>query len=154
MDSLGVGTIGVLLRDVDLGMLARTVWGEARGEGETGWAAVAWVIRNRAEWPGGPHWWGATVSAVCLHPYQFSCWNHNDPNFARLSATKSDTLENYAEIFAVGSSVMAGDIPDPTGRASHYEVRGTTASWQADAVRRGIAPVRIGHHDFYRIGPG
>jgi spore germination cell wall hydrolase CwlJ-like protein len=28
-------------------LLARTLWGEARGEGDCGQIAVAWTIRNR-----------------------------------------------------------------------------------------------------------
>jgi len=32
-----------------LDTMARTVWGEARGEGERGMEAIAWVIKNRAK---------------------------------------------------------------------------------------------------------
>ena len=41
-----------------LDTLARTLWGEARGEGRAGMQAVANVIRNRAARPG---WWGRSV---------------------------------------------------------------------------------------------
>ena len=34
-------------RDVDV--LARTIWGEARGEGRAGQIAVGWAIRNQVE---------------------------------------------------------------------------------------------------------
>jgi spore germination cell wall hydrolase CwlJ-like protein len=35
---------------------------------------------NRVHSPRFP----ATAGAVCLQPRQFSCWNHNDPNRARI----------------------------------------------------------------------
>ena len=35
--------------DKDQDILARTLWGEARGEGVAGQIAVAWSIRNRVE---------------------------------------------------------------------------------------------------------
>jgi len=34
--------------------------------------AIAWLIRNRVE---GKKWFGNTYQAVCLKPWQFSCWN-------------------------------------------------------------------------------
>ena len=47
--------------DRALDLLARTVWGEARGECFRGKLAVAWVARNRAE---HPRWWGDRKSVV------------------------------------------------------------------------------------------
>ena len=47
----------------EIDLLARTIWGEARGEGQTGMQAVANVIMNRVK-KGG--WWGATVQDVVL----------------------------------------------------------------------------------------
>jgi Cell Wall Hydrolase len=43
---------------------------------------VAWVIRNRAD---KPSWWGGpSIASVVLHPYQFSSFNHNDPNATKM----------------------------------------------------------------------
>lgn len=36
-------------RERDIDVLARTIWGEARGEGLAGQIAVGWCIRNRVE---------------------------------------------------------------------------------------------------------
>jgi spore germination cell wall hydrolase CwlJ-like protein len=58
------------------GVLARTLWAEARSQGGEGMHAVANVILNRAA---QPDWWGKDIRSVCLAPYQFSCWNENDP---------------------------------------------------------------------------
>jgi hypothetical protein len=44
--------------NTDRDILARTLWGEARGEGLAGEIAVAWTIRNRV-FDGNPKsWWG------------------------------------------------------------------------------------------------
>ena len=61
-------------------VLARTLYGEARGEGLPGIEAVACVILNRVAFAKarGRYWWGNTVSQVCLKPGQFSCWNAGD----------------------------------------------------------------------------
>lgn len=60
----------------DVVTLARTLWGEARGEPIEGQVAVAWVIRNRAD---GARFAGqllgreGAVAHVCLTLWQFSC---------------------------------------------------------------------------------
>ena len=70
------------MNDEDVDALARTVFGEARGECLSGQEAVASVILNRVAFSGrrGGYWWGNTVYEVCHKPWQFSCWNQNDPN--------------------------------------------------------------------------
>lgn len=83
--------------DQEIDVMARTLWGEARGESHTGIVAVAWVILNRARADigadGKPDWWGEGIIGVCCKPWQFSCWNENDPNRAKMIALKEgDTL--------------------------------------------------------------
>ena len=72
----------------DRDILARTLWGEARGEGFDGQIAVAWTIRNRVFDGKAKSWWGEGYAEVCLKPWQFSCWNQNDPNYVYLSGAK------------------------------------------------------------------
>lgn len=151
MSELPLLTTSILLQPGDLETAARTVWGEARGEPELGQVAVAWVIRNRAEWT-PPAWWGDSIKTVCRKPFQFSCWNPRDPNRAHLLGSV-DALEGYADIFTIVSGVLTGDTKDPTGGATHYRVRGTPAIWESEVRRRGIEPVSIGKHDFYALGP-
>lgn len=61
----------------DVKIMAKTLYGEARNQGWKGLVAVGEVILNRAKRPG---WWGKDIASVCTAPYQFSCWNRNDPN--------------------------------------------------------------------------
>ncbi|MCK6454851.1 MAG: cell wall hydrolase [Alphaproteobacteria bacterium] len=130
--------------------LARTIWGEARGEGFRGKLAVGWVARNRAE---HPRWWGRDLEAVLLKPAQFSCWNADDPNAAKCLRVGPDDRA-FVDCLAAAHAVIEGTIADPTdadgaGGADHYHVAGLVPAWS-----QGRAPlVAIGRHVFYRIRP-
>jgi len=50
----------------DRNILARTLWGEARGESLAGQVAVACVIRNRVNDAKDRSWWGEGYAGVCL----------------------------------------------------------------------------------------
>lgn len=52
------------LKEMEIDVLARTLWGEARGEGSTGMEAVASVILNRVEVAKrrGHYWWGNKIN--------------------------------------------------------------------------------------------
>lgn len=124
--------------------MARTLWGEARGEGPAGMAAVAWVIRNRVA--SRVRWWGRGVVGVCRHPFQFSCWNPGDPNLIRLrDVTVSDP--HFTAAVRIARDVLAGRVPDPTGGADHYHAATVAPDWA-----RGREPTaRIGGHLFYKL---
>lgn len=124
-------------------VIARTLWGEARGEGIAGMAAVAGVIANRAH---NPRWWGKDAKGVCLKPWQFSCWNTDDPNRPKLLAvTGADPL--FAAALALADEVLAGRLRDVTNTADHYHTRGVAPRWSA-----GKTPVAaIGTHRFFRL---
>lgn len=112
--------------------LARTLWGEARGEPVRGIEAVAAVIVNRvraAERRGG-FWWGDSVVAVCRKPFQFSCWNGDALDRASLAAvTAADPV--FATCLRVARRALAGLLSDPTGGATHYHAAGLQPDWAA-----------------------
>lgn len=96
---------------------AATVWGEARGEGLVGMIAVNCVIGNRVE--SGRSLW-STVAKVCLQPWQFSCWNINDPNSAKLHEPQKHEPNGWLKAqvaVAVVRDKICGDI---TNGATHY----------------------------------
>lgn len=128
-----------------LDTLARTLWGEARGEGRHGMHAVASVILNRAARPG---WWGRSVTEVCLRPRQFSCWLAGDPNRPKLLRVQpSDTA--FALALEIAARALAGRLPDITHGSTHYHAVEVAPSWA-----RGRAPcVVIGRHAFYNDIP-
>lgn len=128
-------------------VLARTVWGEARGEPVRGQEAVAAVVLNRvarAAARGGRWWWGASIVEVCLKPWQFSCWNPADPNRARLLAVTADNRA-FDQALRIARRAVAGTLPDPTGGATHYHARGIHPPW----AWRAVPCAEIGRHLFY-----
>lgn len=102
-------------------VLARTICGEARGQGDAGMSAVANVVMNRVA---KPCWWGATVKEVCLKPYQFSAWNVGDPNRAVI-LNLDDTHSIYNDALAIARQAIAGELPDATNGATYYFAKGT-----------------------------
>ena len=80
------------MKDVDV--LARTIFGEARGETVSGMEAVASVVMNRLAFSRrrGRYWWGNSVVDICQSPRQFSCRIATTPiikSFVRLRKTTS-----------------------------------------------------------------
>lgn len=135
-------------RMLEIDTLARTIWGEARGEGSLGMQAVACVVMNRlaVSRDMGGFWWGRSVIDICQKPYQFSCWNRNDPNYRKLLHV--DCRDRFfACALAMAQQVIAGRISDPTHEATHYHTAGIFPFWS-----RAQEPIAvIGKHIFYRI---
>lgn len=143
--------IALLPTSGDDDTVARTLWGEARNQGQLGMEAVAHVIFNREA---DRRWRGrGGLAAICLQPAQFSCWNAGDPNRAGcLKVTAHDA--QFAQAQQVVLTVRASRAtvppgPDPTGGATHYHAVGITPSW----ALAGELTVRIGQHQFYRNVP-
>ena len=128
----------------DADILARTIYGEARGEGYDGMKAVACVVVNRVK---KPCWWGYSVKTVCLKPYQFSCWNGQDPNLVVIEkVTNDDPVFSTAR--GIATLAVAGDLVDNTNGATSYYAKGlaTPPSW---AVGK-MPCAEIGNHLFFK----
>ncbi len=129
----------IAARDIDV--LARTVFGEARGESDLGKLAVAWVIVNRAKRA------RSSIAAACLKSIHFSAWNNgrgNDANqLAMLTADLSDPA--YARCMAAALQAAHEFGKDPTDGARHYHAAGVSPHWA-----EGKSYETIGGHRFYR----
>lgn len=135
-------------KNITQDVFARTLWGEARGEGLLGLEAVASVILNRVALAQARKiiWWGQDIMHVCLKPFQFSCWNTDDPSRPKLFAVTKANRE-FQRCLSVASRAMAGRIPDATGGATHYHTATVTPAWS-----RGQKPTAIiGHHIFFKL---
>ena len=128
----------------DLEIMSRTIWGEARGEPHIGMVAVAHVILNR--WKGMKWYSGATIAETCRKPWQFSCWNENDPNLPKLLAVGvSDP--RMRECIVIALEAIAGTSSDPTKHSTHYHASDIVPPlWAAT----GTLTAEIGRHLFYK----
>ena len=135
----------------DRDILARTLWGEARGESLAGQIAVAWTIRNRVNDGKPKSWWGEGYAGVCLAKWQFSCWNKNDRNYIYLSGAKPIPFREFAQAQIAADQVMAGKVPDPTGGATHYYAIAMKKApdWAAKAKQT----FKLGGHVFFKDVP-
>lgn len=123
----------------DIDILARTIFGEARGELFGGKVAVANVVINRAAER------TLTVAEVCQQPHQFSCWNVGDVNREIIEAVTDDNNSVFQICLSIAGAVFRGEIPDTTFGSRHYHTITSNPSWS-----RGHVPVvRIGAHFFY-----
>lgn len=131
----------------EIDVLARTIYGEARGELVRGQEAVAAVVINRvrrARERGGRYWWGSTISEVCLKAWQFSCWNENDPNREKIETVTADN-RTFRACLRVARRAVNGTLKDPTNGATHYHASTVQPAWS----RRRAPCAEIGRHQFY-----
>ena len=127
-------------------VLARTIYGEARGETMAGQEAVANVIMNRLAFSKkrGRYWWGNSICDICQAPYQFSCWNKNDPN-SSIIAKVDETDLLFCICKRIAARAVAGILSDKTIGATHYHTRNVLPKWS-----KGKIPcAEIGGHLFY-----
>lgn len=127
----------ILARLTDRLTLALTMWAEAGGDSRQGNSsveeriAVGCVIRNRLLRWQSFRATSPTYKAVCLAPWQFSCWNDaKDQNHLRLMAM-ADRLVQPAlpvqahdplvdECLFLADGIMASTVLDRTRGATMY----------------------------------
>lgn len=102
----------------ELTLLAMCVWGEARNQTPEGMLAVAYVVCNRAK--NKIKWEGENVRDVILKPWQFSVFNPNDPNRAKLLSGPYKNSKVWRDCFCAAFCAVSELEPDPTCGADHY----------------------------------
>ena len=123
-------------------IVAQTILAEARGDGRAGMYAVAACIKVRAQKR------KLSFSQVCLQPYQFSCWNANDPNRKKMNTFLTLPQAEYALHLARNMDKLNTKF---IGNADHYM---TVRLWKTNRVKwaRGKKPVAFaGSHAFFRL---
>lgn len=127
----------------------RTVWGEARGEGPDGMAAVGHVLLNRLN----SGRWGPTLGSVCWWPYQFSCWNYGDPNrlkILNMPDTAAELVGPTAAFLKAQSDNALNPKTDPTNGATHYyAINISPPAWTKGATKTLV----LGRQVFYSNVP-
>lgn len=128
----------------DQDILARTIYGEARGDGFDSMLGVANVVVNRLK---TPRRFGGCIREVCLKPYQFSCWLKKDLNYPVVSCTNiEDALFEMSSRIAY--EVMSGELPDNTDGANHYYSSIISPPYWADEM---FFTVQWGQHRFFNL---
>jgi len=151
-----IDAIVVKGQPVDMDILARTIWGEARNQGYAGMTAVANVIINRAKisarTPDQADWWGETVGEICTKRtkdaktgklvWQFSMWGDQNGVLA-MQVTPADATFRVAQEIALRA--LTGLLADLTNGATNYHTTAVSPPW-ANPARR---TAQIGAHIFY-----
>jgi len=129
-------------------IVAKTILGEARGEGKAGMYAVACIIKQRMKLKSYP----STATGVCLEPKQFDYWTQhkrakwddiNRSKVGRLMSTDTE-LVRYAKQLAVSLDRL--DL-SYIKNADHYCTLHTRNYWT-----KGRKPVAvIGGHKFFKL---
>jgi N-acetylmuramoyl-L-alanine amidase len=123
-------------------VMARTGWGEARGDAASQ-SPVLWALMNRLR---NRHRGARSMHDVALAPKQFSTWNANDPNRAKAAAV--DTNDPiYAALVDLSQRIMSGQEADPTAGAEYYHTKGITPNWDFSKLE---PAGEFGRHVFYR----
>ena len=117
-------------------VVASTLWMEARGEGKDGIEAVASVIANRAAKSRKP------LKAVCLAPYQFSCWNKRQTT---IPSNAKGTVWDFC--LATADKMVKGKFKTTLDATHYYCHRTCNPSWGKKLKGRKI----IGRHTFGRV---
>lgn len=137
-----------LYTELTIDTLAKTIWGEARGEGNRGLQAVANVIINRVNiaQKREKYWWGNDIIQVCQKPYQFSCWNRSDKNYPHLIKL-NETDKIFVQCLNIAYVAYNKKLPDITDGATHYHAKNIKPYWAKHERPTKI----IGHHHFYNL---
>lgn len=133
---------------MDYEWMARTIYGEARGEyqklngGIGALVAVGNVIYNRFQ----KQKFGKTIKEVCLKPWQFSCWNEGDPN--RPVIEKVDLNNHIYDLcIKISKKIVNGEMIDLVKGADHYHAKSIYPYW----VINQNPVAQIGEHIFYKL---
>lgn len=136
------------LSDKELNILAYTLLGEAAGEGREGMEAVMWTIKNRAEsgrYSDNPAMVATQSNSKGIH--QYSTWNTKGNGGNSPKSRFSISSPEFKEAFQVVQRVMAGEVKDPTGGATHFYAEGIAKPYWFD--EEGPAgEIKIGKHRF------
>lgn len=133
-----------MIRLADIDILARTIYGEARGEPQEGRVGVGRTVVNR--WRSKKWFAGDTIEATAQMAWQYSTWNRNDPNRQIILDVLYDDKVLRECMKAAMSALTGGGMLWFTDDITHYyadHIR--TPTWAEGKTPAG----RLGSHLFF-----
>jgi hypothetical protein len=127
-------------RNSPASVIALTLWGEARGEGDIGLRAVASVIHY------GSKQKDRGLVEECLRPWRYSCWQKEV--FTQTEPKSGDII--WGKCLVIAGELLIGKF-EPMFEASHYfnpdVVPGRwPKSWNLGRMQY---VTRVKHHEFW-----
>lgn len=124
--------------------LARSIYWEAKGEGNAGMEAVANVVMNRLGHKGFPN----TICGVVKQGHeqgacQFSWWCDGRSDVA-------EEEESYTGAKEIARKALNRQLTDRTGGALYFHQRKLNPHWAAEYIRT----AEVGEHVFYKPAGG
>jgi len=113
--------------DSDTVLLARLVFGEARGSSLKEKISTAYTAMNRAN--DTIDWNGENLREAILKGYQYSCFNYNDPNRRKVMDPMEYDSTSWKESMKVAEGVLDRTYRDPTNGATHYHTKKISPYW-------------------------
>ena len=105
-------------KDSDKVLLARMLFGEARGCSYDEKIAVGYSVLNRVD--DGKKWNGESVGGVVLCPWQYSCFNKNDVNLPKIKSPEKYDKESWQECLKASGDVLNDEYPELNKGQTHY----------------------------------
>lgn len=138
--------------DTDEMILARLIFGEARGESREAKEWVAWSVINRIE---AKSWWPKTIHEVILQKKQYDPFKPTDLNYSKIidpfgfKGSNKASEASWRECYKVAEYVILRKTINPT-EATHFHGVGVTKGWyEKNIVPRGKFIKKIGNTYFY-----
>ncbi len=107
--------------DSDEVLLARMLFGEARNCSYDERLAIGFTALNRAN--DKKRWNGKTVRESILKPWQYSCFNENDPNRKKLRDPESVDAYNWSVCLTAAEDVLDGSRKELNKGQTHYHAK-------------------------------
>ncbi len=132
------------VEEFDLRLLAATLVGEARYEGDMGMEAVAQTVMNRLHFVGD----GARIRDIVLAPRQYSAWNEDSGQRDHLMALVEDATSDpmWTAAYDIAQHVARGCHSPflPANTFHFYNPDIASPVWADDASHS----IRVGNHLF------
>ncbi len=137
--------------DTDEVLLARMIFGEARGLSEIEKIAVGYTAVNRAN--DNVKWNGSDVRSAVLKSKQYSCFNSNDPNREKLMNPMDYEPSEFIKCLDISRKILDGTAEDFSNGATHYfNPSVVSPSWKNRMHKIGKIDTgnKLSVHEFYK----